>query len=380
MSQAVTKHSKAYLNLLRSDVANYHPKNIFLREPNVKKQENKLSFSVRNEDVLRTTVHRCTEPYNNTELFIVGTLNNSNVLANRTRRLIDDIKPDVVFVQTTEPWWQLAQNLEYVKSQEEMDKANNHLSQLVGVPQKLKGLSGLRFQMFNYFAKIVFSLPLEFNPFLPGLEVKYTLEEATKLNSKIVFLEHEFNDITANKIKHDRRFTIIKAFSRLLGLRYHYHAEANENRGIIQNKGFKSFCESSMDSRTLNWYIKVLEIVAPEMKRIFVDQKDEELFKKIQDNHGKRMVAVVNQHHMEGIEHHWCNSFGTVPTYNNPLALEKINPIGDMPLRRMLYEQMYHVIKRDVKTSRLRSSPASFTNDINIYHREFNHQYEHRNM
>ena len=41
---------------------------------------------------------------------------------------------------------------------------------------------------------------------------------------------------------------------------------------------------------------------------------------------------------------------------------------------------MYHTIMREIKSNRLKAPPASFTNDINIYHREFNHQYEHRNM
>lgn len=307
-------------------------------------------------------------------------MNNSTILANRTRRFLDHIKPDVVLVQTTEAWWRNAQLLEYVKSQEEMDKANRHLSELVGVPKRLNGLKGIRFQMFNFLVKSLFGLPVSYNPFLPGLEVKYALEEAKRLNSKIVFLDSEFNDITANKILHDKRTTLLGFFINYLNMRTTYKMENFENHSIISNKGFSSFCESSMDSKTMNWFIKTVEFLFPEIKRIFVDQKDEELFKKIIENKGKKMVAIVNQHHMEGLEHHWCNSYGTVPTFNNEFALEEINPIGDMPLRKMLYDQMYHVIKREIKSSRLRASPSSFTNDINVYHREFNHQYEHRNM
>ncbi len=46
-----------------------------------------------------------TEPYDNTELFLIGTMNQSSILANRTRRLIQEIKPDVVFVQTNEKYY-----------------------------------------------------------------------------------------------------------------------------------------------------------------------------------------------------------------------------------------------------------------------------------
>jgi len=89
------------------------------------------------------------------------------------------------------------------------------------------------------------------------------------------------------------------------------------------------------------------------------------------------MVVLVNQIHMEGIEHHWCYTYGQLP---RNVRYTNIDPIGDMPLRQMLFSQMYHVIMRDVKTSRCKSTPSSYTNNINPYWRENNFQYEHRNM
>jgi hypothetical protein len=56
------------------------------------------------ENILESTMVHLTEPFDKTELFIVGTMNTSNVLANRTRRLIQEVKPDVVFVQTNEEY------------------------------------------------------------------------------------------------------------------------------------------------------------------------------------------------------------------------------------------------------------------------------------
>lgn len=332
------------------------------------------------EDVLRSTVHKCQESFNGSELYIVGTMNSSNVLANRTRRLIDDIKPDVVFVQSNEQWWKGAQLLEYVKSQEEMDKANEELSKVTGVPKSFKGLLGLRFQAFNAAFKSVLGLPICYNPYLPGLEMKYACEEAQKCGSKIVFLGSEFDDWTLNAIRHEKRFTLLKFILRIFRLKASYQNEGGELKIRITERGINNFIESSYDSKNNNWFYAFMELVAPEYKRILVDKKDEELFKAIIANKGKKMVAVVNQHHMEGLEHHWCSAYGTIPTYNNDNALKKINPIGDMPLRRMLYDQMNHIIFREVKTSRMKASPASLTNEINVYHREFNHQFEHRNL
>ena len=56
----------------------------------------------------------------------------------------------------------------------------------------------------NLLFKKINGLDLNHNPFIPGLEVKYALEEASKLNSKLVFMGPELSEETANKIKHEK--------------------------------------------------------------------------------------------------------------------------------------------------------------------------------
>ena len=51
---------------------------------------------------MKSTLIHLTERFSNSELFIIGTLNTSTLLAQRTRNLIKDVKPDVVFVQANE--------------------------------------------------------------------------------------------------------------------------------------------------------------------------------------------------------------------------------------------------------------------------------------
>jgi hypothetical protein len=41
-----------------------------------------------------------------------------------------------------------------------------------------------------------------------------------------------------------------------------------------------------------------------------VDEKDEDLFKQIDKSKGEKIVVLVNQWHLEGIEHHWCHRYG----------------------------------------------------------------------
>ena len=49
------------------------------------------------------------------------------MLAQRTQKLIEEIKPDTVMVQTSNEWWQAAKLLKYVDTQEEM---NNYAKDL----------------------------------------------------------------------------------------------------------------------------------------------------------------------------------------------------------------------------------------------------------
>lgn len=240
-----------------------------------------------------------------------------------------------------------------------------------------KPLFKLRWILFNALLKNFYGLPVEFNPLLPGLEVKFALEEAKKLDSKLVFLGSEFDDLTVSRLKHETRSSLVRFLYNYFHMPNHYKIEGADFKSILQNSGFNDYVESYMDRYQVNWYTQTLAQMFPEYKRILIDRKEEELFRQIISNKSKRMVAVVNQFHMEGLEHLWCNAHGLKPS---SAPSERINPIGDMDLRNMLYHHMFHVIMREVKASRMRSPPASFTDEINIYHREFNHQYEHRNM
>ncbi len=133
-----------------------------------------------------------------------------------------------------------------------------------------------------------------------------------------------------------------------------------------------------MDQYMTNWFIKSTELYFPEVKRIFVDKKDQNLFRKIEKSNAKRVVAVVNQWHMEGIEHYWCHAYGQKP--RSVQFDEEINPIGDMDLRRGLFDMLWNAMQRQVKSAHSKSTPLTFSNMIIGYHRETVFHYEHRDM
>lgn len=90
------------------------------------------------------------------------------------------------------------------------------------------------------------------------------------------------------------------------------------------------------------------------------------------------MVVVVNQWHLEGIEHHWCHRYGQLPrSVDFP---EGINPIGDMNLREGLNQRLYNMHRRQLGSAHSQAPPSTYADWIIGYHRESNFQYEHRDM
>lgn len=128
----------------------------------------------------------------------------------------------------------------------------------------------------------------------------------------------------------------------------------------------------------MNWFIQSTDLYFPKFKKIFVDEKDEDLFRQIDACKGDTVVVVVNQWHMEGIEHHWAHRYGQVP--RSVLIEGEINPIGDMNLREGLFNRLYNNLHREIHSGNNKSAPSTYADWIIGYHRESNFQYEHRDM
>lgn len=199
-----------------------------------------------------------TEPFNNSELFLIGSMNRSDIFANRTRKLIQEVKPDTVFVQTEEKWWKGAEMLGHIKSTQEMDLTLKDLQKALDYkfPFNLKkAIYDVRWNFFHLFARWLYRIPLDINPFAPGLEVKYALEEATKLNAKIVYLGYEFDKSAAQRFYHENRYTIIKTLYNYVQLNRQtlYSLEFDELYSQVSNYGLDTFIESSCDQYFINW-------------------------------------------------------------------------------------------------------------------------------
>src|SRR5690606_17189335 len=114
----------------------------------------------------------------------------------------------------------------------------------------------IRWALFNVMFKNIFRLPMNYNPVMPGLEVKYALEEAEKSGSKIVYLGYEIDDITISRLYHENRYTVLKTVLNFLTkMNRKYLNELTDFVNQVHQHGLRKYIESSCDSYFINWYI-----------------------------------------------------------------------------------------------------------------------------
>lgn len=103
-------------------------------------------------------------------------------------------------VQTNAEWWNTAQMLQFVDSQQEFDSYGKYLdkyTQLQSFSMYTPGRAFLfwsRFYIYGALFNNHYKIP--FNYTKPGLEIKYACEESAKLGAKTYFLGAEFNGDT----------------------------------------------------------------------------------------------------------------------------------------------------------------------------------------
>lgn len=66
-----------------------------------------------------------------------------------------------------------------------------------------------------------------------------------------------------------------------------YDQELAEFKTYVDKYGIKKFIESSFDQYTVNWFIKTFEGAFPQIKRILIEKKEEDIFSTIMANQGK---------------------------------------------------------------------------------------------
>lgn len=154
-----------------------------------------------------------TERFNGKDVYLVGTCNQSTMLAQRTKKLIEELQPDHVYVQASDEWWNAANQMKYVDSQEEMTQYNSRLEGYLGCKESYMWWPGRtwlqmsRLGIYTFLMNGFFKHSSRFD--LPGLEVKYACEAANTVGAKIEYLGSEFDTQTTKRLCHETRMNLI---------------------------------------------------------------------------------------------------------------------------------------------------------------------------
>ena len=234
------------------------------------------------------------DPAKQRKLFLIGTTNSSTLLATRTKKLIENERPDTVFLQTNSNWAQIVKSLK-ADTQSDLNLNNallrsafsiDHPNNFRGLVFKARLFSWLAFMNFikgnfffylNYFLNIYLKgFPSDFHPFIPGLEMKFALEGAEKLNSKIILGGLELDETTLFALLTEKRMDFIFTYLNSLFSLHNklWKNEYQDHYKILHTHGGEAFAEN-MDRSRLNWFVKLFEKIAPYRKKIIIDQKDE---------------------------------------------------------------------------------------------------------
>jgi pheromone shutdown protein TraB len=191
-----------------------------------------------------------------------------------------------VLVQTNPMWWEHARRLKYVDSQEEMNKyaseldkhSNGRYQDFYHSNRRWLGLFRFYFNMWLF--QYHFRLDTDCNVFRPGLETKLACEAAEKVGAKLGFLGPELNQSTWQRVKHETRLSnMLEYITKCWQYRdTQYPNELESWIAKLRNVGPQAFTEKCLDSHGINWYIQATDVYFPKLKRIFVDERDQDLF------------------------------------------------------------------------------------------------------
>lgn len=339
----------------------------FLRNPNVDASMFKRAWS--RASPFENTFTILEDPKTGKKVYLVGTTNSSTVLGNRTKKLIEEIKPDSVYVQTSQPWYERANNVE-VENQEQFNRLKSGFDDLMFLraseyPMHVRGLYfRIRFMTWMAFMNFYTSFPTDFNPLRPGVEMLWAIRAAEKTGAKIKFLGSTFNKYTVASLARENNIGVFRPLWRALrGEPFsNWRREVRDQFNVLRTNGGAAYGEN-MDTPLINWWIKWFGRLHPEMKHVLVDSEDVRFLEELLNDGSKSIVAVVNQWHLPGISTYWRRH-----TYTEEKG-EFINPIGDMDIDSIQEGVLINEMLRRFYTKNSKSEPAAWSSYLTHYHK-----------
>lgn len=345
------------------------PLNRIMRNPNVVASKTNLIYD--RSDIFTNNIKLLSDPITNRKLILVGTLNSSTLLAERTKKILELADPDQVLVETDEKWFNTLNSVapSHLKTNKLVQSAGNMFQYDLGDfnnnPRNLVFKS--KFYTWLFLSKMIFPfIDEETNAYRPGLEVFNTAKWAQDHKKSVLYSGRMFNSHVVEALKNESRMYLFPYIYRSL----------NGRNTSIWDKEYASYADECavygmehyseiIDEKKLSWLIKLFESIIPHQKKIFIDHEDERLFKLIYHKMtGKVNVAVVNAWHLPGIEYHWRHTTGTEKTE------EFINPIGDFDIDFNSFGKNQNEYLRRIKSKNSKSEPAVTSDYLTGYNKQ----------
>lgn len=163
-----------------------------------------------------------TERFRGKEVYLIGTANQSTMLAQRTQKLIEQLKPDTVLVQTSQEWWNQATHLRYVDSQEELNKYGPELDRHSNAKflefywKSRRYVFLARLYIYWFLFRWHYRVGSDFTFMRPGLEIKKACEAAERVGANLKFLGPELCQETWSSLYHETRMNVPEYIQRRL--------------------------------------------------------------------------------------------------------------------------------------------------------------------
>jgi hypothetical protein len=339
----------------------------FLRNPNVDASIFKRAWSRKNP--FENTISILEDPKTGKKIYLVGTTNSSTILATRTKKLIEQVKPETVYVHTSEKWYKRASTIN-VENQQQFNRLHSGFSDLIyfraqEYPLHMRGLY-FRFRIMTWmlYMNYYLNLPVDFNPWRPGVEMLWAIKAAEKSGANVKYLGSMFNKFTVASLAAENNISFLRPLMKLLrGHRFAtWRTEEDDQWQVLRTVGGTAYAEN-LDNEGVNWFIKWFNRLHPEVKHILVDSEDFRFIEDFLNDKSKTIVAVVNQWHLPGVSTYWRRHTGTEQVG------EFINPIGDMDINAIQEGNLVNEHLRRFYTKRTKSEPAAWSSYLTHYHK-----------
>lgn len=232
------------------------------------------------------------DPETDRTLTLIGTTNSSTTLAHRTKVLLDQLKPDAVYTQTSQMWWDHAKHTNVPIIISRLTTRNystrwvrlslsHSLSSWIICEEFFSawdttfGRQLLRAAWVSFI--LVSGLSDDFNLFTPGLETFYTCKYAADNKIPTYFGGVEFDPVTIRALRlqpdlypHTMLWRGIRKTYKLCSS---WTTQYDDFMNTLHVRGGEAFAES-VDRSRINFIVGLISKAAPKQKNILVDQRD----------------------------------------------------------------------------------------------------------